>query len=53
MPPLGTWLGSFGWASLASIAATFIALRLVFARDVAPALRNRNGIEACQVTSGE
>jgi len=45
MPPLGTWLGSFGWASLASIAATFIALRLVFARDVAPALHERDDVE--------
>lgn len=44
MPPLGTWLGSFGWASLASIAATFIALRLVFARDVAPALHERDDV---------
>ena len=34
MPPLGAWLVSFGLASIASIVATYIVLRLIFAHDV-------------------
>jgi arsenical pump membrane protein len=34
MPPLGRWLISFALPSLLSIAATFIALRLVFRNDL-------------------
>ncbi len=44
MPPLSTWLAAFGWASVASIAATFVALRLVFARDLSAALRDRDDV---------
>lgn len=39
MPPLGEWLGAFGWAAVASVAATYVALRLVFARDLGAPLR--------------
>jgi arsenical pump membrane protein len=35
MPPLGQWVGSFALPSVASIAATFVALRLVEHRRIA------------------
>jgi arsenical pump membrane protein len=34
MPPLGRWLAAFGIPSLCSIAATFLALRVYFRRDL-------------------
>jgi arsenical pump membrane protein len=38
MPALGAWFASFGLASIAAVGATYVVLRLVFARDVAPPL---------------
>ena len=38
MPPLGSWFASFGLASIAAIVATYVVLRLIFARDVAAPL---------------
>jgi arsenical pump membrane protein len=38
MPPLGAWFASFGLASIAAIAATYVVLRMIFARDVAAPL---------------
>jgi arsenical pump membrane protein len=44
MPPLGAWFASFGWASIASVAATYAVLRLVFARDVTAPLAVRDSV---------
>ena len=46
MPPLGTWLASFGLASVASVALTYAALALLFRRDVTAALVVNDGIAA-------
>jgi arsenical pump membrane protein len=43
MPPLGTWLVSFGAASVAAIALTYGALAFVFRRAVTPRLVVRDG----------
>jgi len=42
MPPLATWFASFGLASIASVAATYAALRLIFARDLTAPLAARH-----------
>lgn len=38
MPPLGTWLASFGPASIAAVALTYAVLALAFRRETAPPL---------------
>ena len=43
VPPLGTWLTSFGLAALASIALTYAALALLFRRDVTSPLVVHDG----------
>ncbi|MBV8370030.1 MAG: arsenic transporter [Candidatus Eremiobacteraeota bacterium] len=43
VPPLGSWLMSFGLAALASIALTYAALALLFRRDVAADLMVHDG----------
>lgn len=42
MPPLGSWFAVFGLASIASVAATYGALRLIFARDLTAPLAVRD-----------
>lgn len=45
MPPLGPWFAAYGLASVAAIAATYVVLRLIFARDVAAPLAVARGGE--------
>jgi arsenical pump membrane protein len=48
MPPLGAWFASFGLASIAAVAATYLVLRLIFARDLTAPLATlrRDGVVA-------
>lgn len=51
MPPLASWFASFGLASVASVVATYAALRLIFARDLGARLAVRDGAAAAPRTA--